>query len=356
MRRPLLTLAACALAVSAPAGATEPPPSGAKAPAPTPASTPKPERSWAHKEIRVVTSRGLMGGSEAAFRPDAPLTRGALEALVAALAGRSPVALENPSAKVTIAMLDARLVAALQLGSAARTFAASARTAGATVPSRFGTEVVARLLGLRTNHPAAQDTLELGPTDTATRAEAAFSAARILGLRSGEIQTAAAAVTAFSPPALTQWQGRILSAAFGLVGYPYVWGGTSERDQTVFGRRTRGGFDCSGLVWRVYKLQRYDGAPALGETLKGRTTFSMSGEAPASKRIPFAKLQPGDVVFFGARGPQSKPAAVDHSGIYVGGGWFVHASRQGVALARLDGWYRDRFAWARRPLAEAGVE
>jgi cell wall-associated NlpC family hydrolase len=40
-------------------------------------------------------------------------------------------------------------------------------------------------------------------------------------------------------------------------------------------------------------------------------------------------------------------------GIYVGNGWFVHFSGRGAALERLGGWYRSRFAWARRPLAEA---
>ena len=43
-------------------------------------------------------------------------------------------------------------------------------------------------------------------------------------------------------------------------------------------------------------------------------------------------------------------------GIYVGGGWMVHSSRYGVALAPLTGQYRERFAWARRPLVEAGLE
>jgi cell wall-associated NlpC family hydrolase len=43
-------------------------------------------------------------------------------------------------------------------------------------------------------------------------------------------------------------------------------------------------------------------------------------------------------------------------GIYVGNGWFIHSSGQGVALARLDdGWYKREFAWGRRPLAEAGL-
>jgi len=81
----------------------------------------------------------------------------------------------------------------------------------------------------------------------------------------------------------------------------------------------------------------------------------MSAEVPRAQRIRFADLQPGDVVFFGAKGPRSKPAQVDHAGIYAGNGWFIHSSDQGVSLARLDGWYRTSFAWARRPLAEASL-
>jgi cell wall-associated NlpC family hydrolase len=42
-------------------------------------------------------------------------------------------------------------------------------------------------------------------------------------------------------------------------------------------------------------------------------------------------------------------------GIYVGNGWFIHSSGYGVALATLDGWYQREFAWARRPLREAGL-
>jgi cell wall-associated NlpC family hydrolase len=81
----------------------------------------------------------------------------------------------------------------------------------------------------------------------------------------------------------------------------------------------------------------------------------MSSEVPRSQRIGLAKLEPADVIFFGDRGPRSQPAEVGHMGIYVGNGWFIHSSRYGVALARLDGWYVREFAWARRPLAEAGL-
>ncbi|MBA3384508.1 MAG: C40 family peptidase [Actinobacteria bacterium] len=63
---------------------------------------------------------------------------------------------------------------------------------------------------------------------------------------------------------------------------------------------------------------------------------------PNTKRIAAAALQPADVIFFGARGPRSKPAEVDHMGIYAGNGWFVHSSRYGVALELLSGWYEER--------------
>ena len=90
--------------------------------------------------------------------------------------------------------------------------------------------------------------------------------------------------------------------------------------------------------------------PALAAVLRGRTTYAMSGEVPVKRRLGFGKLAAGDVVFFGAKGAKSKPTEVDHMGIYAGNGWLVHSSRNGVAVEPLAGWYRERFAWARRPL------
>jgi cell wall-associated NlpC family hydrolase len=311
--------------------------------------------SWAQREIKIVVSHGLMAKSVQAFRPNDQLTRGALSALVAGLTdGASGPAVQS-AAPVTIAQLDATLVRALDLQDAAIEFAAAARGAGLAPPSRFGTEVVARLLGLRINHPAKLDSLELLPNQTATRAEAAYSAARILTFGGSETREIEALAQEFQLPALTAWQNRVLKTAVQFIGFPYVWGGTSERPEAPFGIRAPGGFDCSGFVWRVYKLQAYPGGAALAGTLKGRTTFAMSGEVPASKRIAVAHLKPGDVLFWGARGRRSKPAEVDHTGIYLGNGWFIHSSGYGVALAQLSGWYEQRFAWARRPLAEAGL-
>ena len=314
--------------------------------------------SWAQPQIKVVTARGLMGGKSASFRPDDPLTAGELADLVSGLTGKSFQSALAPATPVTISQLDAQLVQALGLLPAARQFSVGLRSAG-LVPTRyFGTEVVARLIGLRVNHPGSQDTLELGPDNVATRAEAAYSAARILGLGAGVPDLVAKLAASFQPAPVSGYQRAVLQTAVSLVGYPYVWGGTSEVPQDPFGQGmlVPGGFDCSGFVWRVFKLQPYTGASALPGVLRGRTTYAMSGEVPAAKRISFSKLQPADLLFFGNQGPKSKPAQVDHMGIYLGAGWFVHSSEQGVALAPITAdWYGKRFAWGRRPLAEAGL-
>ena|SRR5215212_95209 len=311
--------------------------------------------SWAQPEIKLVVARGLMARSVQAFHPNDPLTRGALTSLLVGLGADRPAASTDASVPVTVAQLDATLVRGLGLSDAAAAFAAAARTAGVAPPSRFGTEAVARLLGLRTNHPAQLDSLELLPSQPATRAEAAYSAAQILRFSGRETQRVEQLAQTFELPILSPWQKQILKTAVRFIGYPYIWGGTSEKAEVPFGVKAPGGFDCSGFVWRVYKLQVYPGGSALPGTLKGRTTFAMSGEVSAAKRIPFARLKPGDVLFWGAAGARSKAAQVDHTGIYVGSGWFIHSSGYGVAIAQLSGWYKQRFAWARRPLAEAGL-
>jgi len=320
----------------------------------SPAAAATPATSWAQPELKAVVAAGLMA-KEAAARPNNPLNRVELETLVAGLAHVEAVPPRTPSATVTMATLDSRLVATLGLADTAKLFTLGAKTAGLTAPSRFGTEAVARLLGLRTNHPAELDKLELSPGEPASRAEAAYSAARILHFGEWDSQATQDLAATFVLPALTPWQKRILSTAVRFIGYPYVWGGESEFAESPFGPQVHGGFDCSGFVWRVYKVQQYPNGGTLADTLVGRTTYAMSGEVPAAKRIPFAALQPADVIFFGAKGPKSKPAQIDHMGIYLGNGWFIHSSDYGVALATLSGGYEKRFAWARRPLLEAGL-
>lgn len=117
----------------------------------------------------------------------------------------------------------------------------------------------------------------------------------------------------------------VVRHALRYVGVPYRYGGTSARS----------GFDCSGLVWRVYRQ-------AAGITLP-RDTYGISR---AGLAIPRRQLQAGDLVFFNTmRRPYS------HVGIYVGNGRFVHAPSSGgvVGIARLsDRYWRQRFNGVRR--------
>jgi cell wall-associated NlpC family hydrolase len=314
----------------------------------------KPPTSWAQAELRAVVAAGLMA-KEAAARPNDPLTRGELETITAGLLHVVPAQPKTPAATVTITALDSSLVSTLGLSDTAKVFAQNAKTAGLAPPSRFGTEAVARLLGLRTNHPATLDALELSPAEPANHAEAAYSAARILHFGEWDSASAETLAQTFVLPEYTPWQKQILNTAVKFIGYPYIWGGESETTKSPYGPQVHGGFDCSGFVWRVYKLQAYANEAKLADTLKGRTTYAMSGEVPKTKRVALAKLQPADVIFFGSAGTKSKPAQVDHMGIYLGNGWFIHSSGYGVAVAQLSGWYAQRFAWGRRPLAEAGL-
>ena len=260
-----------------------------------------------------------------------------------------------PAQAVTVKQLDAALVGYLGLGDAARAIQGTLAQAGLHPRPGTGAEAVGRMLGLRLNHPAGEDDLELLPTQAVTRAEAAWSFAQVLQLANEAPEDVRRAAAAFTLPDLTPWQRRILTTAISYVGYPYVWGGTSPTKETLFGVSSAGGFDCSGFVWRVYKLTPYTGERGLAGVLRGRTTYQMSGEVPQRDLLAAAKLQPADVMFFGAHGRASKPSEVDHTALYLGNGWFIQSSDEGVTLRPFDGWYASSFAWARRPLREAGL-
>jgi cell wall-associated NlpC family hydrolase len=260
-----------------------------------------------------------------------------------------------PTRPVSVKQLDAALVGYLGLGAAAREIQDTLQRSGLRPPPNTGTEAVARMLGLRLNHPAAQDDLELLPSQAATRAEAAFSLAQLLHLGDSLVNAVQQKADAFTLPDLTSWQRRILTTAVHYVGYPYIWGGTSPTAETLFGVHSAGGFDCSGFVWRVYKLTPYAGEGRLAGVLRGRTTYQMSGEVPHRDLIPAAKLLPADVMFFGADGPNSHPSEVDHTALYLGNGWFVQSSDEGVTVLPFSGSYASSYAWGRRPLREAGL-
>jgi cell wall-associated NlpC family hydrolase len=125
--------------------------------------------------------------------------------------------------------------------------------------------------------------------------------------------------------------GTPVETALAYHGVPYLWGGASPS-----------GLDCSGLVLYVFEQH--------GVTLPHYSGYQfVRGE-----KIPLAQIQPNDVVFFGS--------PVHHVGIYVGGGYFLHAPRTGdfVKLTKLstrsDIAGVRRYPWVMRTAPIKGVK
>src|SRR5918999_84365 len=169
-------------------------------------------RSWAQAEIRTVVEAGLMAPSVSSFRPNDALTRRELAQVVATVTQREQVVVD-PHRAVTVRELDAALVRAVGLGAAAQTVLQRLTAAGLRPPARAGTETVARLLKLRYNHPAARDDRELRPTDPVTRAETAYSLARVLELSEDDLGSVHERVDAWTLPRFSEWQRRVLARA-----------------------------------------------------------------------------------------------------------------------------------------------
>ena len=318
--------------------------------------------TWDRAQEQSVARAGILPNLPGGFHGEQALSSAQLSAALQALSQQAPpqstgenataaptppTAAHVPSGRITVATFDRILVEQLGMSDVAAAVQAEARRAGLQPPSRFGTEVVARELGLRFNHPAPDDRLELYPTDPITRAEAAWSFAQVLDSGSGALDYARATLARFKLPVYSGPQRTALRLAVSKIGMPYVWGGESDTTSSAYGYQAHGGYDCSGLVWRVFKLS---GNPA-GRAIGGRTAAQMAGEIPRSQRIAFDAIQPADLLFFGTAsfGGKATESSIVHTGIALSGDWMIHSSDQGVYVSPLfEDWRRQEFAWARR--------
>ena len=104
----------------------------------------------------------------------------------------------------------------------------------------------------------------------------------------------------------------VVRTAMRFLGVPYLWGGTSIKAA-----------DCSGMALCAYFMN--------GILLPRNT----SQQVRAGVEVALDALEPGDLLFFGTPATDEKPSRVNHVGIYIGDGRFIHSS-QVVRISSLD--------------------
>ena len=101
----------------------------------------------------------------------------------------------------------------------------------------------------------------------------------------------------------------IVNNSLRYLGIPYRWGGT-----------TANGIDCSGFVRSVFAAHGIS-LPRVARD-----------QARVGQEVKWEELQAGDRLYFACKG-----GPVDHAGIYMGNGLFIHSStgRGGVAIDKI---------------------
>ena len=124
----------------------------------------------------------------------------------------------------------------------------------------------------------------------------------------------------------------LIDTGLGFLGIRYRKGGNGPES---------GGFDCSGLVKKVF-------GSSLGLSLP-RTAAEM---AKAGDKVSKQELMPGDLVFF-----NTLNRAFSHVGIYLGNSQFLHSPSTGgvVRVESMDvNYWHKRFNGGRRLVQEQG--
>jgi N-acetylmuramoyl-L-alanine amidase len=121
-------------------------------------------------------------------------------------------------------------------------------------------------------------------------------------------------------------RSNIAAYAKRFLGTAYVYGGNSPDY----------GFDCSGFT--KYIMAQY------GIGLERVA----ADQAVQGRYVSKADLRPGDLVFFDTDGGSNY---INHAGIYIGGGQFIHASTTKVIITNLsDSFYINSYMTARNIL------
>ena len=263
----------------------------------------------------------------------APLSRGELRRLAGAVPGApAPVVPADPRGAASGRDLQGAFVRALRLGDLAAEVTAALQIAGYRPPRGAGTLVVGSFVGLRYDHPAARDRLERMPGAAATRGDGAYALWRVLTTKDAAARVRAVLAGIAIDPAPAR-RPRRCSARSRSWARPTSGPASRRRRAASTARASSSTARPTRRGWAAGRPTRW----------RGRPPRPVIASRPPTSR-------PGDVVLFGPRGAASTWRQVDHAGLALGGGWFVHSGSRGVTLDRLDtGYWAAHLALARRP-------
>jgi cell wall-associated NlpC family hydrolase len=118
----------------------------------------------------------------------------------------------------------------------------------------------------------------------------------------------------------------IINLAKSNIGVKYRTGGANPKS----------GFDCSGFVYYIFKENNI----SIPRTSKM--------QSKAGETLGRDEIKVGDILSFDT----TNAGHINHSGVYLGNGKFIHASSgraKSVTVSKLDkGFYKDKFRWGVR--------
>ena len=118
---------------------------------------------------------------------------------------------------------------------------------------------------------------------------------------------------------------KMITLAKSKIGTPYKRAGVGD-----------GGFDCSGFVYYLFKENNI----TIPRTSKNQSKLGV--------KLSREEIEVGDILSFDT----TNAGHINHSGVYLGDGEFIHASSgkaYGVTTSKLDkGFYKDKFRWGVR--------
>jgi cell wall-associated NlpC family hydrolase len=105
---------------------------------------------------------------------------------------------------------------------------------------------------------------------------------------------------------LKQDASSLIETAYTMMGFPYIWAGTSSK-----------GMDCSGYIRNIFYMHDMIIPRDASQMVKVGQHIDIAPD--------YSNIEPGDLIFFGRKATPERKEGVSHVGMYLGNGRFIHS-------------------------------